>query len=171
MIRITDITEKYIPIKVTPKAIKICFDYEPFYSNDINGNKVETNIGTWTKHTFTTKKSFSQIKEFILSEINKRIDKKILTGFVWKEMPIWLSTENQFNYKAAFDLAMQTNGNNLPTTFKFGTTENPVYYEFKTIEDLMDFYVSATTYINNCLLEGWARKDSIDWKAYENALK
>jgi hypothetical protein len=40
-------------------------------------------------------------------------------------MPVWLSTENQFNYKAAFDLATQTGGKSLPVTFKFGSTNNP----------------------------------------------
>ena len=29
-------------------------------------------------------------------------------------MNIWLSSENQFNYKVAYDLALQTNGANLP---------------------------------------------------------
>ena len=85
-------------------------------------------------------------------------------------MPIWLSSENQFNYKAAFDLAVQTQGMNLPSTFKFGTTDEPIYYTFETIEDLQDFYTSAVKYINDTLAEGWKQKDSIDWKAYEMEL-
>ena len=40
-------------------------------------------------------------------------------------MPVWLSSENQFNYKAAYDLAVQTGGATLPVTFKFGTDEVP----------------------------------------------
>lgn len=81
MLRITNLNEQYVPLTVTSKAIKICFDYEPFYNYDENGNKIETNVGTWTKHTFMTKKSNNQIKDFILSEMNKRIDEKILSGF------------------------------------------------------------------------------------------
>lgn len=76
-------------------------------------------------------------------------------------MPIWLSSENQFNYKAAYDLAV-TFGGNLPCVFKFGTTENPIYYEFTETEDLTDFYLSAMNYINNTLAEGWKEKDNID---------
>lgn len=167
MLRITNLNEQYIPLTVTSKAIKICFDYEPFYNYDENGNKIETNVGTWTKHTFMTKKSSGQIKDFILSEMNKRIDEKIVSGFTWNEMPVWLSTENQFNYKAAYDLAVQTNGANLPLVFKFGSTESPVYHTFTTVEELTDFYVSATKYINETLAEGWARKDAINWEDYK----
>lgn len=167
MLRITNLNEQYVPLTVTSKAIKICFDYEPFYNYDENGNKIETNVGTWTKHTFMTKKSSGQIKDFILSEMNKRIDEKIVSGFTWNEMPVWLSTENQFNYKAAYDLAVQTNGANLPLVFKFGSTESPVYHAFTTVEELTDFYVSAMKYINKTLAEGWARKDAINWEDYK----
>ena len=86
-------------------------------------------------------------------------------------MEVWLSSENQFNYKAAYDLAVMSQGNSLPSTFKFGTTENPVYYTFSTLDDISDFYLSAMAYINRCLTEGWKQKDSIDWSVYEEALK
>ena len=39
---------------------------------------------------------------------------------IWNNKRIWLSSENQFNYKVAYDLALQTNGANLPIIFKFG---------------------------------------------------
>jgi hypothetical protein len=70
-------------------------------------------------------------------------------------MLVWLSSENQFNYKAAYDLAVQTGGASLPVKFKFGTTEDPVYYTFTNINDLSDFYMSAMRYINQTLDQGW----------------
>lgn len=166
MLRITQLNNKFVPLTVNEKSVKICFDYEPFYDTDEEGNKIETEVGTWTKHTFLKKPSSGQIKDFILAEMNKRIDEKILSGFSWNDMPVWLSTENQFNYKAAYDLAVQTNGANLPMTFKFGTTEHPVYHEFTTVEELSDFYAKAMQYINQCLVEGWGRKDAINWSDY-----
>ena len=86
-------------------------------------------------------------------------------------MPVWLSSENQFNYKAAYDLAVQTSGSNLPVTFKFGDTKNPVYYKFETIEDLQDFYMKAMIHVNSVLSEGWTSKDSIEWEEYEKILE
>lgn len=170
MIRITNRNEKYTPLTKKGRSVTICFDYEPFYDIDEEGNKIPTEVGTWSVHTFISKPSFGQLKDFILAEINKRTDEKILSGFEWNGMSVWLSSENQFNYKAAYDLAVQSNGTNLPTVFKFGSNEEPKYHKFDTVEELSDFYVKAMTYINEQLAIGWAKKDSIDWSVYEKAL-
>jgi hypothetical protein len=113
------------------------------------------------------KPTLENIKKIILDWYNKDIDKKIMSGFVWKDMQVWLSSENQFNYKAAYDLAVQTNGANLPIKFKFGSTEDPIYYTFESIGDLQDFYISAINFINTTLNEGWNKKDSINWEDYK----
>jgi hypothetical protein len=88
---------------------------------------------------------------------------------MWRNVNVWLSSENQFNFKAAYDLAVQTNGQSLPVKFKIGETENkePVYHTFETMEEFTDFYTKAIAYINKCLNEGWELKDSIDWSEYE----
>lgn len=116
------------------------------------------------------KPTLKEVKDIILSWMNGEIDKKLIGGYVWKDMPIWLSSENQFNYKAAYDLAIQTQGANLPVTFKFGTTDEPIYHEFKTVEELTQFYVGAMNYINTTLNEGWTAKDAVDWSPYVTAL-
>ena len=38
--------------------------------------------------------SLQDIKTAILDDINTNTDEKILTGFVWNNINIWLSTEN-----------------------------------------------------------------------------
>lgn len=172
MIRIPNIKSKYQPLsKLASGRYKINFNLEPYYITDEDGNQVETDLATWTEHYFLSKPSIGQVKNFILDTINKEIDQKILSGMVWKDMPIWLSSENQFNYKAAYDLALMSQGQSLPVMFKFGTTDEPVYYTFETLEDISNFYISAMNYINTTLAEGWKKKDSIDWTVYENALK
>lgn len=116
------------------------------------------------------KPTIKEVKDIILSWMNGEIDKKLIGGFVWNDMAVWLSSENQFNYKAAYDLAVQTGGANLPVTFKFGTTDEPVYHEFTSVEELTEFYTSAMGYINEVLNEGWAAKDAVDWSPYVLAL-
>jgi len=113
--------------------------------------------------------TLDDIKEAILSDINAQTDEKILTGFVWEEKPVWLSSENQFNFKAAYDLAVQTKGKSLPVKFKMGENADgePVYHTFETIEEFTDFYTKAITYINKCLNEGWEMKDNINWNDYK----
>lgn len=171
MLRITHLKEKYVPLsQLASGRWKIHFGFTPYYEEDEDGNKVETQLGTWTEALVPFKPSLEQLKKLVLDAINKEVDEKILSGFVWKDMPVWLSTENQFNYKAAYDLAVMSQGQSLPVTFKFGTTESPVYYTFETLDDISDFYISAMAYINTTLAEGWKLKDGIDWNVYEEAL-
>ena len=168
MLRITHLKEKYVPLsQLASGRWKIHFGFTPYYED---GNKVETQLGTWTEALVPFKPSLEQLKKLVLDAINKEVDEKILSGFVWKDMPVWLSTENQFNYKAAYDLAVMSQGQSLPVTFKFGTTESPVYYTFETLDDISDFYISAMAYINSTLAEGWKLKDGIDWSVYEEVL-
>lgn len=170
MIRVTNRQEEYRPIIDLGDRVKVSFDYEVFYDVDEEGNKTPSNVGTWTEAIISPKPSLSQIKSFIIDAINKRTDEKIISGFEWNGMSVWLSSENQFNYKAAYDLAVQTNGANLPTVFKFGSNDEPKYHKFDTVEELTDFYVKAMTYINEQLAIGWVKKDAIDWSVYEKAL-
>ena len=172
MLRITHLKEKYVPLsQFASGRWKLHFGFTPYYEEDEDGNKVETQLGTWTEALVPFKPSLEQLKKLVLDAINKEVDEKILSGFVWKDMPVWLSTENQFNYKAAYDLAVMSQGKSLPSTFKFGPTENPMYYTFETLDDISDFYISAMAYINSTLADGWKLKDSIDWSVYEEALK
>lgn len=119
------------------------------------------------RQKFKQKPSLADIRAIIKETINNETDHKIIEGFVWKGMPVWLSTENQFNYKAAYDLAVQTNGATLPVRFKFGTDAAPVYYNFESLEDFADFYTQAMVHINTVLNEGWAEKDLADSITFE----
>lgn len=171
MLKITNLKSKYIPL--SPMASgrwKLHFGFVPYYEVDEEGTKTETNLGTWYETWLSGKPSIEQVKGVILDALNKDVDQKILSEFVWKDMSVWLSSENQFNYKAAYDLAVMSQGKSLPVVFKFGSTDNPAYYQFETLEDISDFYLSAMAHVNKCLDEGWKKKDSIDWSVYEEAL-
>lgn len=106
------------------------------------------------------------LKVLLLNALNKEIQNKIISGFVWRDMKVWLSIENQMNYKNSYDLAIHTNGDILPVTFKFGNDDEPVYYQFNSIEDLEEFYIAMNTHISDTLSEGWDIKNSINWTKY-----
>ena len=120
----------------------------------------------------TAKPTIEQVKKAVLDDINKQTDEKILTGFVWNDMPVYLSDENQRNFSEAQRIAMIMPDAILPVTFKLGeqADETPIYYEFTTSEELTGFYLQAVAFINQTLAEGWQRKDGIDWAPYEAAL-
>ena len=76
------------------------------------------------------------------------------------------SRKRTSNYKAAYDLAFQTDGKTLPVSFKFGTDESPVYHTFETFDELADFYTKAVKHIQEMLENGWKNKDAIDLSKY-----
>ena len=130
------------------------------YGTDEDGN------GYNFRKNYDHKPTKTELKEDITQLIDGITDSKILQGFRWNDVSVYLSTENQMNFKAAFDL---TGGLMLPVKFKLGedTEGNAVYHTFENMEDFTDFYTSAVSYINQCLNEGWAEKDSLDMSSYE----
>jgi hypothetical protein len=153
--------------KVNDKHVTIMWDYKPIFKANAKGEEIESPLATWQEHTFNHIPTLSEIKEVITNYYNKLIDQSILSGLVWNGMKVWLSNENQFNYKVAYDLAVQTNGATLPIIFKFGDNDETVYYEFKTLEDLSNFYITSINYVQTVLKEGWNKKDEINWDIYK----
>lgn len=112
---------------------------------------------------------FSEIKKAVIDYINAKTDERILTGFQWNGINVWLSEENQRNFSEAQRVALMTSGQSLPVTFKLGENAEgePVYHEFTTVEELTGFYLAAVAFIQQCLSEGWQRKDNVDWTQFE----
>lgn len=182
MVRTTGLKSEYIPIKhigndvymvnwdYTPVVEKVSIKNESTGELEFTGEIKGTNLASWITTLVYHVPTLQEIKTMILDWYDNQTDDEILQGFKWNGNLVWLSTENQFNYKVAYDLAVQTSGNSLPITFKFGTRENPIYQEFTTLEELTSFYTAAMNHINSALKNGWDKKDSIDWSVYESFL-
>lgn len=122
---------------------------------------------TYMEEEFIGQPSPELMKSVVIGWYNEQIEEAILSGFKYEDKPVWLSTENQFNYKAAYDLAIQNGGTTLPVTFKFGTDEEPSYRTFTTLEELTDFYVKAMKHVQNTLADGWKKKDAFNLEKYQ----
>jgi hypothetical protein len=163
----------FAPIREDGSRITICYGL-----NKLSGDLYEW-FEVYLPKKQTSTLSLQIVKDAIIADINARTDEKIISGFVWPPkaggdaIPVWLSTENQFNFKSAYDLAVQKQGATLPVTFKMGEKDDctPIYHTFETMADAEDFYLQAVGYINQCLAEGWQEKDSIDWTPYEDYFK
>lgn len=113
---------------------------------------------------------FKIVKDAILKDIDAKTDAKILNGYEFtpdgEDDPIvvWLSKESQTNFSEAQRLHI------VPVKFKLNEDEDkqPIYHTFTTTEELDRFYLGGVQYINQCLNDGWAEKDSINWKPYED---
>ena len=133
---------------------------------DVHNN--EDGSADYMEAEFNGKPSEDTIKTMVSEWFNNRTNETILSGFVWNGMSVWLSNENQFNYKVAYDLAVQSDGKTLPVTFKFGTDDEPCYHTFSTIEELTDFYTKAIQHIQDTLADGWKSKDNFNLELYRD---
>lgn len=110
------------------------------------------------------------VKEAIIADIDAQTDEKILNGYQFtpdgaeEPITVWLSKESQTNFSEAHRLQI------VPIKFKLNETaeKQSIYHEFETFEELDRFYKGGVQYINQCLNEGWARKDSMVWTPYES---
>ena len=93
----------------------------------------------------------------LLQDANIEADNNIAGGMIWNGYNVWLSMENQINFKAVYDLAKQGTAE-LPQEFKLGND----YHIFETIEELEYFYLSAVTWVQQCLKECWQNKAMIE---------
>ena len=159
----------FAPIKEDASRVIICYGYE----------EVDEENATWVE-IYIYKKQISQItlkdvKDAIVADIDAQTEEKILTGFIWTdndgvERHVWLSKENQSNYSEAQRLADKKGAKSYtPKTFKISEDENKkAYYRtFETLTDLNEFYYAVYDFIEQCLGEGWVKKDSIDFEPYE----
>ncbi len=121
----------------------------------------------WRKQ-YDHKPTIAEIKSDINALINMMTDETILNGFSWNSKPVYLSQENQINFKAAYDLAVQTEGAILPIKFKLGEDSDgePVYHTFTSLNAFSDFYTRAVAFITAALANGWQQKDSVDYTVF-----
>ncbi|MCD8008992.1 MAG: hypothetical protein LUF68_08725 [Clostridiales bacterium] len=122
---------------------------------------------TYHEYIFNRQPTLREIKDIILEWCNDSIKNEITAGFVWRDMPIWLSQENQLNYQADYLQAVTTNGQSLPVKCKFGMEENPEYFTFNELDEIKDFYESYVSYIREVQSKGWELKKDFDFSPYD----
>lgn len=127
----------------------------------------EDGSASYMEEELDHKPDAEEIRSLVSNWYNSETEERILSGFEYEGRAVWLSSENQFNYKAAYDLAQQTEGKNLPVTFKLGIDNAPYYRTFNTVTDLQDFYLKVMNHLQNALSEGWKKKDALDLALYE----
>ena len=141
---------------------------EEQHAND--GMESQSKVASFYQQEFLHKPTLEEVKSLITSWYDEQITARIVEGFMYEGLSVWLSNENQLNYKVAYDMAVQSDGANLPVTFKFYDNDGAEYRTFNTLAEITDFYTAMVSYIQQNLIDGWQEKDRIDWSPYEAAL-
>lgn len=163
MSKVYGLISEFAPVKEDASRVIIGYGMQP---------EADGEHATWYEVDFYKKNgkpSLDAIKNAVKADINARTDERILKGFVWNGINVWLSEENQHNFSEAQRIAAANPEVGIPATFKLGEDENgdPVYHTFETAEELTEFYLAAVAYVKQQLAIGWEEKDSIDWSLYD----
>ena len=156
--------ECYVPVRENASQVIISYDFEADGKKNAYWHEVYFNKNR------NAKPSLDQIKEAVLADIDARTDKKSEYGYTWDGKPVRLNWENRQNFKAVHDAAaMYPEQVPFPQTFKLGVDEDgeDVFHEFKSMEELAQFYLGGLAWIAQCVEEGWHKKKSMDWEPYE----
>lgn len=124
----------------------------------------ESGTTSYMEEEFGHRPSRDEIKSLICGWISGATREKIISGFSYEGVPVWLSQENQANYERAY--IQSRTGNGVSVVFKFGTDENPVYRRFEKAADLEKFYRAFSGHIQQAQLDGWNARDAIDLDLY-----
>lgn len=173
-----EITGKFITL-LNPETGAYSVSYGFKKVGEVNmGSEEQPNLVNeyeYYSSNFDHKPSLVEIKDLVVKHYNTECDKEIVSGCRFENELVWLSQENQFNYKAAFDRALQKESTLkegeknplLPVIFKVGDEYNPVYKVFNTIDDLGDFIDLTLNHVLTTLGKYWEIKNTIDWTKYE----
>lgn len=110
------------------------------------------------------------IKSTINNYYNELCSDEILKGFKIDSDIVWLSQENQMNYKIYYDFALVNNQNGQefkPIKIKIGDETESKYHTFESFEEYQKFVFDYTEHIQNTISKYWELKDSIDWTKYK----
>ena len=168
MSKVYGISALYAPVRKERSRTVVCYGQQP---------EPDGIHATWHEVYFYHKRDgeldMKAVKAAITEDINQRVRERITGGLTWNGKPVWLSEENQMNWKADYDRALQTEGATLPMKRKIGEQPDgtPVYHTFTSVNALIDFFGTWMDYKNQQLADGWAEKDSIDWSVYEKYIE
>lgn len=158
MAKVQGLIQDYALVRETYSQTIISYGIEPM-ADGIHA--------TWQEVYFNKKEvqkpSLEQIKDAVINDINARVKDNIISGFVWNGKPVWLSEENQMNFAQGV----------APVTLKIGEEEDktPIYQDFETADELRSFSDECSVWKQQCLTDGYAEKDGIDWEPYRELLE
>lgn len=144
----------------------------------IYGYGEEDGQGFDYRHVFDHNPTKEEVHDVLIAHIDACTDEKILTGWRWqilhgedagKIAKVWLSAENQTNYKSCHDAVHDyPELVEFPIRYKVGedSDRKALYENFENLQELAQFYLGGTAYIRATLTAGWIEKDGLDMTVF-----
>lgn len=152
----------------------LAYNLQPVSSDATAQTDATEPLYSYQWHIFDHRPTHSEVCDFLYGAINDACDEAILTGGSYTTLEdeprtcrLWLNQQNQFNWKALYDMAGRSSGANLPAILKLGISdEDAYYYRITTMRQLEHFILSVFKYISSTLATCWDAKQRLDLSPY-----
>jgi hypothetical protein len=110
--------------------------------------------------SFDHKPTWDEVKAVLIETINAQTKEKILNGFTWNDMKVWLSEDNQRNFMMISDFG----DDSFPLQVKINEESDgtPIYHTFANAAEFNEFSQQASQYVIETWIAGWNEKDQLD---------
>lgn len=154
---VTNNIDQYTPIKKVNGKYVISWGLKELGNNQ----------GQWYYFILDKKPTKEIIKQHINQYINENVRKSIENNFIWNNLKVSLTIEDQIDINLLFNITNLQNGENLPETIKLKQGKETIYYNIETLDEFKDLLICMNKHIRKCLNQSNELKDSIDYKQYE----
>lgn len=162
-IKSVGLESSYSTIKLKNGVLIVSYGKEVLVNEEQAQDASDENVVCFYQTVYRGKPSVSTIIKDICDDIDVRAKDEIQNGFVYDDIPVYLSVENQLNFSSAYNTAKITNMLE-PITLRVSTNNYITFTDIKRIENFINSY---TRYISNTLQKYWKIKESIQKDNYE----
>lgn len=161
-IKSVGLESSYSPIKKRNGTIVVSYGKELLSDEGQSNDESDEKVVCFYQTAYLGKPSVSTIIKDICDDIDTRAKDEIQNGFVYEDIPVYLSVENQLNFSSAYSIA-SIGDTFAPITLRLSTDN---YKTFNSLDELRMFIVEYTEYIQSILKKYWSIKDKLNTNDY-----
>lgn len=161
-IKSVGLESSYSTIKLKNGVVIVSYGKEVLVNEEQAQDASDENVVCFYQTVYRGKPSVSTIIKDIRDDIDTRAKDEIQNGFVYEDIPVYLSVENQLNFSSAYNIA-SIRDTFAPITLRLSTDN---YKTFNSLDELRMFIVEYTEYIQSTLKKYWSIKDKLNTNDY-----
>lgn len=161
-IKSVGLESSYSTIKLKNGVLIVSYGKEALVNEEQAQDASDENVVCFYQTVYRGKPSVSTIIKDICDDIDTRAKDEIQNGFVYEDIPVYLSVENQLNFSSAYSIA-SIGYTFAPITLRLSTDN---YKTFNSLDELRMFIIEYTEYIQYVLKKYWSIKDKLNTNDY-----
>ena len=136
-IKSVGLESSYSTIKLKNGVLIVSYGKEVLANEEQEQDASDENVVCFYQTVYRGKPSVSTIIKDICDDIDARAKDEIQNGFVYEDIPVYLSVENQLNFSSAYNTAKITNMLE-PIKLRVSTNNYITFTDIKRIENFIN---------------------------------